>query len=69
LPDGKTNFECHCIAPIMGSPCGYLFRESMLCRDEKSAEEFEAGACADEFMAFVECVVRTGCFECVQSLL
>ncbi|CAK5095916.1 unnamed protein product [Meloidogyne enterolobii] len=61
-PDGSVNFECHCVSHIVASPCGYDFRKAMTCQKSASEKELEEGACGEEFMKFLECVMSTGCF-------
>lgn len=62
-PDGSVNFECHCVSHLVASPCGYAFRKAITCQKAAGEEELEKGACADEFMEFVMCAVKTGCFK------
>uniref|UniRef100_A0A915E452 Uncharacterized protein n=1 Tax=Ditylenchus dipsaci TaxID=166011 RepID=A0A915E452_9BILA len=40
-PDGSVNFECHCVAHLVGSPCGYYFRKAITCQKSSSDEEME----------------------------
>lgn len=61
-PDGSVNFECHCVGHLVGSPCGFEFRKVMLCQKAASEDETEKGACADEFMMFMQCAMETKCF-------
>ena len=67
-PDGSVNFTCHCVGHLVASPCGHEFREAAICQRAHKEEEFEAGACADEFMQFMQCVMKTECFKCSFSL-
>uniref|UniRef100_A0A0N5AMR3 CHCH domain-containing protein n=1 Tax=Syphacia muris TaxID=451379 RepID=A0A0N5AMR3_9BILA len=62
LPNGGVNFECHCVSHLVASPCGHEFREAITCQKTTKEEDLENGACADEFMKFMECVIRTDCF-------
>uniref|UniRef100_A0AC34QKQ3 CHCH domain-containing protein n=1 Tax=Panagrolaimus sp. JU765 TaxID=591449 RepID=A0AC34QKQ3_9BILA len=62
-PDGGINFTCHCVGHLVASPCGHEFREAAICQRAHKEEDFEAGACADEFMKFMQCVVKTECFK------
>ncbi|KAK6728988.1 hypothetical protein RB195_006192 [Necator americanus] len=62
-PDGSVNFECHCVGHLVASPCGYEFREAITCQKAATEEELEAGACADQLLAFMECAMRTKCFK------
>ncbi|VDD94272.1 unnamed protein product [Enterobius vermicularis] len=64
LPNGGINFECHCVSHLVASPCGYEFREAITCQKAASEKDLEDGKCADEFMRFMECVIRTDCFKC-----
>lgn len=61
-PDGSVNFECHCVSHIVASPCGHEFRKAMTCQKSATEKELEEGACGEEFMQFLECVISTGCF-------
>lgn len=61
-PDGSVNFECHCVGHLVGSPCGSEFREAIKCQKSASEKAMEQGACADEFLAFMQCAIRTKCF-------
>jgi len=61
-PDGTVNFECHCVAHLVGSPCGFEFRRAITCQKSATDEEMEKGACADEFIDFMQCAMRTQCF-------
>lgn len=63
LPDGSVNFECHCVGHLVASPCGHEFREAITCQKNAKEAELEEGACATEFMNFMDCVIRTGCFK------
>uniref|UniRef100_A0A0K0FM07 CHCH domain-containing protein n=1 Tax=Strongyloides venezuelensis TaxID=75913 RepID=A0A0K0FM07_STRVS len=61
-PDGTPNFECHCVGHLVASPCGYAFRDLLTCQNKQSKIEFEEGACQNEFLQFMSCVMKTGCF-------
>ncbi|EGT52154.1 hypothetical protein CAEBREN_01788 [Caenorhabditis brenneri] len=61
-PDGKVNFECHCVGHLVASPCGYEFREAISCQKSANEKEIEEGACGKELLSFMECVTRTQCF-------
>ncbi|VDM95608.1 unnamed protein product [Thelazia callipaeda] len=63
LPDGSVNFECHCVAHLVASPCGYEFREALTCQKRVGESALEEGECAEEFMNFMRCVIRTECFK------
>ncbi|EFO19138.2 hypothetical protein LOAG_09353 [Loa loa] len=63
LPDGTVNFECHCVGHLVASPCGHEFREAIKCQKSAGEAALEEGACATEFMNFMNCVIRTGCFK------
>lgn len=63
LPDGSVNFECHCVGHLVASPCGHEFREAIKCQKSAGEAALEEGACATEFMNFMQCVIRTGCFK------
>ncbi|KAK6042714.1 hypothetical protein COOONC_19782 [Cooperia oncophora] len=43
------------------------FREAVTCRKSSTDEEMEAGACADQLVAFMECAMRTQCFKAVSK--
>lgn len=60
--DGSINFECHCMSHMVASPCGHEFRQAMTCQ-RNAGEEAEQGMCAEEFIAFMDCVVQTKCFK------
>uniref|UniRef100_A0A7E4VCE6 CHCH domain-containing protein n=1 Tax=Panagrellus redivivus TaxID=6233 RepID=A0A7E4VCE6_PANRE len=62
-PDGSVNFTCHCVGHLVASPCGAEFREAATCQKSHKEEDFEAGACAEEFMSFMKCVMKTECFK------
>uniref|UniRef100_A0A914YAC7 CHCH domain-containing protein n=1 Tax=Panagrolaimus superbus TaxID=310955 RepID=A0A914YAC7_9BILA len=62
-PDGSVNFTCHCVGHLVASPCGHEFRTAATCQRAHKEDDFEAGACADEFMDFMKCVMRTECFK------
>ncbi|KAK6026793.1 hypothetical protein OSTOST_07225 [Ostertagia ostertagi] len=65
-PDGSINFECHCVGHLVASPCGYEFRRCHLSRSPSDGtEEYEAGACGDQLIAFMECAMRTQCFKTI----
>uniref|UniRef100_A0A0N4ZZ38 CHCH domain-containing protein n=1 Tax=Parastrongyloides trichosuri TaxID=131310 RepID=A0A0N4ZZ38_PARTI len=61
-PDGSPNFECHCVGHLVASPCGYAFRDLLICQKKESKTEFEEGACSSHFVDFMNCVMKTGCF-------
>ncbi|MFH4973813.1 hypothetical protein AB6A40_000522 [Gnathostoma spinigerum] len=61
--DGSVNFECHCVGHLVASPCGYEFRQAITCQKSATEAEMENGACADEFISFMQCVMRTECFK------
>ncbi|PIC43121.1 hypothetical protein B9Z55_009989 [Caenorhabditis nigoni] len=61
-PDGKVNFECHCVGHLVASPCGFEFREAITCQKSSSEDQMEQGACGKELLSFMECVTRTQCF-------
>ncbi|KAF1761885.1 hypothetical protein GCK72_010144 [Caenorhabditis remanei] len=61
-PDGKVNFECHCVGHLVGSPCGFEFREAITCQKSSDESQMEQGACGKELLSFMECVTRTQCF-------
>uniref|UniRef100_A0A1I7TBA9 CHCH domain-containing protein n=1 Tax=Caenorhabditis tropicalis TaxID=1561998 RepID=A0A1I7TBA9_9PELO len=61
-PDGKVNFECHCVGHLVGSPCGFEFREAMSCQKSSNQEQLEENTCEKELLSFMECVTRTQCF-------
>ncbi|VDN25509.1 unnamed protein product [Gongylonema pulchrum] len=63
LPDGSINFECHCVGHLVASPCGHEFREALKCQKGAGETELDEGACAEEFMNFMKCVIRTECFK------
>lgn len=63
MPDGSVNFECHCVGHLVASPCGHEFREAINCQKSAGETALEEGACATEFMNFMNCVIRTGCFK------
>lgn len=50
------------MAHLVASPCGHEFRQAISCQKAAEAEEMEKGACADEFIEFMQCAVRTQCF-------
>ncbi|CAB3403613.1 unnamed protein product [Caenorhabditis bovis] len=62
-PDGGVNFECHCVGHLVGSPCGYQFRQAITCQKARTDDEMQKGACGNELMSFMECVTRTECFK------
>ncbi|KAI6243795.1 Methyltransferase type 12 and Bicoid-interacting 3 domain containing protein [Aphelenchoides fujianensis] len=62
-PDGSINFECHCVSHLVASPCGHEFRRAISCQRAADEQELEQGACAEEFVEFMQCVVRTKCFK------
>ncbi|KAK6113271.1 CHCH domain family protein [Brugia pahangi] len=68
LPDGSVNFECHCVGHLVASPCGHEFREAIKCQKSAGETALEEGACATEFMNFMNCVMRTGCFKSTRDL-
>uniref|UniRef100_A0A2K6VU89 CHCH domain-containing protein n=1 Tax=Onchocerca volvulus TaxID=6282 RepID=A0A2K6VU89_ONCVO len=68
LPDGSVNFECHCVGHLVASPCGYEFREAIKCQKSAGEAALNEGACATEFMNFMQCVIRTGCFKSSRNL-
>ncbi|VDN84420.1 unnamed protein product [Brugia pahangi] len=68
LPDGSVNFECHCVGHLVASPCGHEFREAIKCQKSAGEAALEEGACATEFMNFMDCVIRTGCFKSTRDL-
>uniref|UniRef100_A0A915Q6E4 CHCH domain-containing protein n=1 Tax=Setaria digitata TaxID=48799 RepID=A0A915Q6E4_9BILA len=68
LPDGGVNFECHCVGHLVASPCGHEFREAIKCQKSAGSEKLDEGACAAEFMNFMKCVIRTGCFKSTHDL-
>lgn len=39
--DGQINFECHCVGHLVGSPCGFEFREAITCQKTNSDGEIE----------------------------
>lgn len=47
---------------MVASPCGHEFREAMTCQ-RNAGENADPGVCADEFVAFMECVIDTKCFK------
>jgi intermembrane space import and assembly protein 40 len=47
---------------MVASPCGYEFREAMTCQ-RNAGEEAEQGVCAEQFVNFMECVMKTKCFK------
>lgn len=61
-PDGSVNFECHCVAHLVSSPCGNEFRKAITCQKSAKERDLENGACADEFVEFMECAIKTKCF-------
>uniref|UniRef100_A0A914PHC2 CHCH domain-containing protein n=1 Tax=Panagrolaimus davidi TaxID=227884 RepID=A0A914PHC2_9BILA len=67
-PDGSVNFTCHCVGHLVASPCGHEFRTAATCQRAHKEDDFEAGACADEFMSFMKCVMKTECFKCKEIL-
>ncbi|CAD6189076.1 unnamed protein product [Caenorhabditis auriculariae] len=62
-PDGSVNFECHCVAHLVASPCGFEFREAISCQKSTPVEQLENGACSEELLSFMECAMRTQCFK------
>lgn len=68
------NFECHCVSSLVASPCGHEFREAISCQKRAGENEsVDDGACADEFIRFMQCTMETGCFNsifqyCAESL-
>ncbi|KAI6192416.1 hypothetical protein M3Y97_00335200 [Aphelenchoides bicaudatus] len=65
--DGSINFECHCMSHMVGSPCGYEFRQAMSCQ-RNAGDDAEPGVCADEFVEFMKCVIDTKCFKKTEDL-
>ncbi|CAJ0570205.1 unnamed protein product, partial [Mesorhabditis spiculigera] len=65
--DGSMNFECHCVGHLVASPCGFEFRNVITCQKKASDADMEAGACADEMMAFMDCAMRTECFKAAKG--
>jgi len=63
-PDGSVNFECHCMSHMVASPCGHEFRKAMTCQREAGDD---SDKCADEFVDFMKCVIRTDCFAKISS--
>ncbi|CAD5234173.1 unnamed protein product [Bursaphelenchus xylophilus] len=61
-PDGTVNFECHCVAHLVASPCGHEFRQAISCQKAAEDDEMKNGECADKFIQFMQCAVRTQCF-------
>ncbi|CAD5229632.1 unnamed protein product [Bursaphelenchus okinawaensis] len=61
-PDGSVNFECHCVAHLVASPCGHEFRQAISCQKAAENDEMKKGECAEEFIEFMQCAVRTNCF-------
>uniref|UniRef100_A0A8R1DVS0 CHCH domain-containing protein n=1 Tax=Caenorhabditis japonica TaxID=281687 RepID=A0A8R1DVS0_CAEJA len=62
-PEGGVNFECHCVGHLVGSPCGFEFREAITCQKSSNEEQMQEGACGAELLSFMECVTRTQCFK------
>lgn len=47
----------------LSCPLKFCFREAITCQKASTEEELEAGACGDQLLAFMECVMRTQCFK------
>ncbi|KAL3078611.1 hypothetical protein niasHT_035094 [Heterodera trifolii] len=61
-PDGTVNFECHCVAHLVASPCGHDFRKAISCQKAATDAELEKGKCTEEFFSFMKCAMKTQCF-------